>query len=52
MPAVPTVKAGEKVKVCDVVAKPPEGKLGAVYHASIAGTVTDVNEKCVEIIAK
>ena len=31
---------GYQVKVGDVVARPPDGKLGAVIHASIAGRVS------------
>jgi Na+-translocating ferredoxin:NAD+ oxidoreductase RnfC subunit len=50
-PAVPSVKKGEKVRMCDVVAATPADKLGAVYHASMAGTVTGVTEKWVEITA-
>jgi Na+-translocating ferredoxin:NAD+ oxidoreductase RnfC subunit len=38
-PANPVVKTGAKVKAGDVVAQPPEGKLGAPIHASIAGKV-------------
>jgi Na+-translocating ferredoxin:NAD+ oxidoreductase RnfC subunit len=48
-PAVPSVKKGDKVRMCDVVAATPEDKLGAVYHASMAGTVTQVTMRCVEI---
>jgi Na+-translocating ferredoxin:NAD+ oxidoreductase RnfC subunit len=48
-PAVACVKSGDKIKMCDVIAIPQDGKLGAAYHASIAGTVADVNEKWVEI---
>jgi hypothetical protein len=48
-PAVPVVKMGDKVRMCDVAALPPAGKLGAVCHASMHGTVTDVNERYVEI---
>ncbi|HSW45732.1 MAG TPA: 4Fe-4S dicluster domain-containing protein, partial [Phycisphaerae bacterium] len=36
-PAEPIVADGRQVKVGDVIARPPEGKLGAVIHASIAG---------------
>ena len=34
-PAIPQVSLGQKVRMCDVIALPPAGKLGAVYHASI-----------------
>ncbi len=42
-PAKPTVAAGARVNAGDVVARPAEGQLGAVIHASIAGTVASVN---------
>jgi len=37
------VRAGERVRVGDVVAAPAKGALGARIHASIAGTVRDVD---------
>ena len=43
-PAVPVVKPGEYVGFGQCIAEPPEGKLGARYHASIAGTVTEAGE--------
>jgi len=43
-PAVPAVKVGDRVNVGDVVARPPDGQLGAVIHASIAGKVASVGE--------
>jgi Na+-translocating ferredoxin:NAD+ oxidoreductase RnfC subunit len=49
VPAEPTVKKRKKVRMCDVVAATPEDKLGTVCHASIAGTVTDVTDRYVEI---
>jgi Na+-translocating ferredoxin:NAD+ oxidoreductase RnfC subunit len=48
-PAVPSVQAGEKVEMGDAIAAPPAEKLGAVCHASIAGTVTAVNDDWIEI---
>ena len=42
-PAEPTVGAGDRVKVGDVVARPAEGNLGALIHASIGGTVRNVD---------
>jgi Na+-translocating ferredoxin:NAD+ oxidoreductase RnfC subunit len=45
------VKQGDGVKVGDVVAKPDEGKLGAVIHASMAGRVKEVSESAVVIEA-
>ena len=40
VPANPVVKTGDKVKAGDLVAQPPEGKLGSPIHASIAGKVS------------
>jgi Na+-translocating ferredoxin:NAD+ oxidoreductase RnfC subunit len=42
-PARPVVRPGEKVRVGDLVAAPPEGALGARIHASVAGTVRGVD---------
>jgi Na+-translocating ferredoxin:NAD+ oxidoreductase RnfC subunit len=42
-PAVAQVKAGDRVKAGDLIAKPAEKALGARIHASIDGTVTDVS---------
>jgi Na+-translocating ferredoxin:NAD+ oxidoreductase RnfC subunit len=39
-PAVPVVKSGARVRVGDLLAKPAEGKLGALIHASINGVAT------------
>ncbi|MCX6557747.1 MAG: SLBB domain-containing protein, partial [Candidatus Aminicenantes bacterium] len=50
--AIPSVKPGEKVKMGDAIAAPPVEKLGAVCHASIAGTVTAVNDEWVEISSR
>lgn len=50
-PVVPVVKLKSSVKQCDVVAASPQDKLGTFYHASISGTVTEVNEDFVEITA-
>ncbi len=41
-PAVPCVAEGSRVETGDLIAKCPEGKLGANYHASVTGTVTGV----------
>ena len=43
-PAVPAVKAGDRVKKGDLIGSIPEGSLGAAIHASIDGTVTGVDE--------
>lgn len=48
-PAIPSVSIGQKVRMTDVIAETPEEKLGTVYHASIAGKVTDVTGYWVEI---
>lgn len=42
-PARPVVRPGEKVRAGDLVAAPAEGALGARIHASIEGTVRDVD---------
>ena len=47
-PASPIVKSGDKVKVGQVIANPGKG-LSVAIHASISGTVTDVNDKYVMI---
>ena len=41
--AAPVVRAGERVRVGDVLAVPDEGALGARIHASIDGVVSSVN---------
>ena len=46
-PATPVVAVGDAVQVGDVVARPDDGKLGAVVHASIAGRVTEVGDAIV-----
>ncbi len=43
-PAQPVVKVGDRVAVGDLVARIPEGKLGANLHASIAGQVVEVGD--------
>jgi Na+-translocating ferredoxin:NAD+ oxidoreductase RnfC subunit len=42
-PALPVVKAGERVSVGDLVAAPAASALGARIHASIAGVVRDTD---------
>jgi Na+-translocating ferredoxin:NAD+ oxidoreductase RnfC subunit len=49
VPAMPGVVPGEKVKMGDVIAASPLDKVGAVYHASIAGKVTEVTLDWIEI---
>ncbi|NLX14590.1 MAG: hypothetical protein GXY44_13185 [Phycisphaerales bacterium] len=46
-PAQAVVKAGDTVKIGDVVGRPAEGKLGATIHASIAGRISVVGEAIV-----
>jgi Na+-translocating ferredoxin:NAD+ oxidoreductase RnfC subunit len=48
-PAVPLVNGGDIVAVGDLIARVPVDKLGANLHASIAGRVTNVNERAIEI---
>jgi len=50
-PADPVVSVGDRVAAGDLVARIPEGKLGANVHASIAGRITSVGEGVVEIVA-
>ena len=50
-PATPVVKLNEKVKVGQLVGKAADGKLGVPVHASIDGTVTDINDKYITIKA-
>lgn len=47
VPAVPTVQTGDRVRHGDVIARPPEGAMGAMIHASIDGRVTAVGERIV-----
>ncbi len=42
-PCLPAVRVGDRVRAGDLVAAPPEGKLGANIHASIDGTVKSVD---------
>ena len=49
VPALPKVVPGERVKMGDVIASSPLDKMGAVYHASIAGKITEVNQDWIEI---
>lgn len=43
VPCVPTVRPGESVRVGDLIAMPPAGKLGANIHASISGKVSGID---------
>ncbi len=46
-PAQAVVKPGDAVKPGDLIARPPDGQLGATIHASIAGRVTSVTDAVV-----
>lgn len=48
-PAQPIIELGQKVRMCDIIAATPEGQLGAIYHASIEGKVTDIGVGDIEI---
>ena len=50
-PAAALVKKGDKVSAGDVIAKTPDGSLGTTMHASINGTVSEVNDRFI-IISK
>jgi Na+-translocating ferredoxin:NAD+ oxidoreductase RnfC subunit len=50
-PAVPIVAIGHKVAAGDLIARIPEGKLGANVHASVDGQVSKVSEAAIEIVA-
>lgn len=50
-PCSPVVKEGQRVEKGAVLGDVPADKLGCPVHASIAGTVTRVNDKYVEISA-
>lgn len=41
-PCAPVVSEGDTVSVGDVIARPPEGAMGAVIHASLAGRVKTI----------
>lgn len=44
-PAEPVVKSGDRVKPGDLIAKVPEGKLGAHIHSTIEGVIKNVGER-------
>ncbi len=48
-PAEPVVKPGEAVRRGQLIARIPEGALGAALHASIDGTVAEVGETYIRI---
>ncbi|MCX6356356.1 MAG: hypothetical protein NT045_00490 [Candidatus Aureabacteria bacterium] len=51
VPCVPCVKAGDTVKVGDMIADVPEGELGAPLHASINGAVSSVSAESIGLRA-
>ena len=50
-PSVAAVKAGDTVKIGDVVGTAPEGKLGVAVHSSVDGVVSEVTDKFVVVRA-
>jgi len=51
VPAQAVVAEGDMVSVGQLIAAPPEGKLGASIHASIAGRVSSIGDKTIVIEA-
>lgn len=49
VPAQPVVSEGNTVSIGQLIAAPPEGKLGASIHASITGRVSAVSDKTIVI---
>jgi len=50
-PAQPLAHLGQKVRMCDMIAATPADQLGATYHASIEGKVTNISDYFIEITA-
>ncbi len=48
-PSEPVVEVGQSVNAGDLVARAPEGKLGANLHASVSGNVTSINSERIVI---
>ena len=48
-PCVPCVQKGASVKTGDLIATPPEGKLGASLHASIDGVVLALDNEAITL---
>jgi len=48
-PAVPVVTAGARVARGDLIARIPEGKLGAAVHASIDGRVARISDTAIDL---
>ncbi len=51
-PSTPVVKAGERVERGQLIADIPTGALSSKVHASISGTVTNINNQKIEITAE
>lgn len=49
-PAFPSVNAGQKVKVGEIIAAYDESALSIPIHSSVDGTVTAVTDKCITIL--
>lgn len=47
--SIPVVCVGKSVKIDDLIADVPEGRLGSKIHASINGIVTEVTDKSISI---
>jgi len=52
VPAIPVVSIGAEVKKGDLIGDMQTGKVGAKVHASISGTVTEVNDQYIAITAR
>ncbi len=50
-PSQPVVRIGDRVRRGDLIARIPEGKLGANIHASISGRVEAVTGEHIMIVA-
>lgn len=48
-PATPVVTVGQQVKAGQQIGKIPENSLGAAVHASLEGTVTEINDNSIVI---
>ncbi len=50
-PSAPVVRTGDSVTQGELIAKIPDGKLGANIHASITGRITEISEDIIGIEA-
>jgi Na+-translocating ferredoxin:NAD+ oxidoreductase RnfC subunit len=48
-PTSPTVTVGQIVEIGDLISQPPKDALGAVIHASISGTITEITNQAITI---